>query len=506
MRKIREVLRLKFEAGLSARQIAASVQVGRATIGDYLSRCKAAGLSWPLPSSLSDAELERRLFPALPTVPSEQRPLPDWPAIQAELRRPGVTLALLWQEYRLAHPQGYQYSWFCDHYRAWQGRLDVVMRQEHRAGEKLFVDYAGQTVPVIDRHSGEIRQAQVFVAVLGASSYTFAEATWSQQLPDWLSSHARCFAFLDGVTEIVVPDNLRSAVSKAHRYEPDINPSYRDLAEHYGVAVVPARARKPRDKAKAEVGVQVVERWILAALRNRQFFSLDELNRAIAVLLERLNARPFKKLPGSRQSAFDTLDRPALRPLPEQPYVYAEWKKARAHIDYHVEVDGHYYSVPYQLVKKQLEVRLTARTVECFHANQRVASHLRSMHKGRHSTLTEHMPKSHREHAEWTPQRLIHWAEKTGPNTAGVIQDILERRVHPQHGYRACLGILRLGKNYGEERLEAACQRALSLGACSYKSLESILRQGLERLPLAQANLPLLPDEHANLRGPGYYH
>lgn len=332
MRKIREVLRLKFEAGLSARQIAASVQVGRATIGDYLSRCKAAGLSWPLPSSLSDAELERRLFPALPTVPSEQRPLPDWPAIQAELRRPGVTLALLWQEYRLAHPQGYQYSWFCDHYRAWQGRLDVVMRQEHRAGEKLFVDYAGQTVPVIDRHSGEIRQAQVFVAVLGASSYTFAEATWSQQLPDWLSSHARCFAFLDGVTEIVVPDNLRSAVSKAHRYEPDINPSYRDLAEHYGVAVVPARARKPRDKAKAEVGVQVVERWILAALRNRQFFSLDELNRAIAVLLERLNARPFKKLPGSRQSAFDTLDRPALRPLPEQPYVYAEWKKARAHI------------------------------------------------------------------------------------------------------------------------------------------------------------------------------
>ena len=506
MRKIREVLRLKFEAGLSARQIAASVQVGRATIGDYLSRCKAAGLSWPLPSSLSDAELERRLFPALPTVPSEQRPLPDWPAIHAELRRPGVTLALLWQEYRLAHPQGYQYSWFCDHYRAWQGRLDVVMRQEHRAGEKLFVDYAGQTVPVIDRHSGEIRQAQVFVAVLGASSYTFAEATWSQQLPDWLGSHARCFAFLDGVTEIVVPDNLRSAVSKAHRYEPDINPSYRDLAEHYGVAVVPARARKPRDKAKAEVGVQVVERWILAALRNRQFFSLDELNRAIAVLLERLNARPFKKLPGSRQSAFDALDRPALRPLPEQPYVYAEWKKARAHIDYHVEVDGHYYSVPYQLVKKQLEVRLTARTVECFHANQRVASHLRSMHKGRHSTLTEHMPKSHREHAEWTPQRLIHWAEKTGPNTAGVIQDILERRVHPQHGYRACLGILRLGKNYGEERLEAACQRALSLGACSYKSLESILRQGLERLPLAQANLPLLPDEHANLRGPGYYH
>ena len=504
MRKIREVLRLKFDCGLSVRKISRSLGIGHSSAGDYLCRFAASGLSWPC--SLSDSELEQQLFPPAPAVPSEQRPLPDWSWVHAELRRPGVTLALLWQEYRLNQPQGFQYSWFCEHYRAWQGKLDVVMRQEHRVGEKLFVDYAGQTVPVIDRHSGEIRQAQVFVAVLGASSYTFAEATWSQQLPDWLGSHARCFAFLGGVPEIVVPDNLRSAVSKAHRYEPDINPSYRDLAEHYGVAVVPARARKPRDKAKAEVGVQVVERWILAALRNRQFFSLDELNTAIAGLLERLNQRPFKKLPGSRQSAFDSLDRPALRPLPEQPYVYAEWKKARVHIDYHVEVDGHYYSVPYQLVKKQLEVRLTARTVEFFHANQRVASHLRSMHKGRHSTQAEHMPKSHREHAEWTPQRLIRWAEQTGPNTAGVIRHILERRIHPQQGYRACLGILRLGKTHGEARLELACRRAISLGTCSYKSLESILRQGLENLPLAQQHLPLLPDDHANLRGPGYYH
>ena len=504
MRKIREVLRLKFDCGLSVRKISRSLGIGHSSAGDYLCRFAASGLSWPC--SLSDAELEQQLFPPPAAVPSEQRPLPDWAMIHAELRRPGVTLALLWQEYRLSQPKGFQYSWFCEHYRAWQGKLDVVMRQEHRVGEKLFVDYARQTVPVIDRHSGEIRQSQVFVAVLGASSYTFAEATWSQQLPDWLGSHARCFSFLGGVPEIVVPDNLRSAVSKSHRYEPDINPSYRDLAEHYGVAVVPARARKPRDKAKAEVGVQVVERWILAALRNRQFFSLDELKSAIALLLERLNRRPFRKLPGSRHSAFEALDRPALRPLPEQPYVYAEWKKARVHIDYHVEVDGHYYSVPYQLVKKQLEVRLTARTVECFHANQRVASHLRSPHKGRHSTQAEHMPKSHREHAEWTPQRLIRWAEQTGPNTAGVISHILERRIHPTQGYRACLGILRLGKTHGEVRLELACRRALSLGACSYKSLESILRQGLENLPLAQQHLPLLPDDHANLRGPGYYH
>jgi transposase len=504
MRKIREVLRLKFEVGLSARQVAVSLQVGRASVGEYLNRFAASGLTWP--SALTDAELQRRLFPPLPAVPSDQRPMPDWAHVHAELRRPGVTLALLWQEYRLSHPQGFQYSWFCEHYRLWAAKIDVVMRQEHRAGEKLFVDYAGQTAPIIDRQTGEIRQAQIFVAVLGASSYTFAEATWSQKLPDWLGSHVRCFAFLGGTSQILVPDNLRSGVTKAHRYEPDINPSYRDLAEHYGVAVLPARSRKPKDKAKVEVGVQVVERWILAALRNRQFFSLGELNTAVGVLLERLNHRPFKKLPGSRRSAFETIDQPALQPLPEHPYVYAEWKKVRVHIDYHVEVDGHYYSVPYQLVKHQLEVRLTAQTVECFHANQRVASHLRSQYKGRHTTQTEHMPKSHREHAEWTPQRLIRWAEQTGPNTAGVIAYILERRIHPQHGFRACLGILRLSKQHGEERLEAACQRALALGACSYKSLESILRQGLERLPLAQQNLPLLPDEHINLRGPGYYH
>ncbi|MBD8790992.1 IS21 family transposase [Pseudomonas syringae] len=504
MRKIREVLRLKFDAGLSVRKIATSLRISSGSAGNYLNRFNACGLTWP--TALSDAELERCLFPPAATAPSEQRPIPDWAHIHAELRRSGVTLALLWQEYRLSHPQGFQYSWFCDHYRLWAAKVDAVMRQEHRAGEKLFVDYAGQTVPVIDRQTGEIRQTQIFVAVLGASSYTFAEATWSQKLPDWLGSHARCFAFIGGTPQILVPDNLRSGVSKAHRYEPDINPSYRDLAEHYGVAVVPARSRKPKDKAKVEVGVQIVERWILAVLRNRRFFSLTELNTAISVLLEHLNQKPFKKLPGSRRSAFESIDQPVLQALPEHPYVYAEWKKVRVHLDYHVEVDGHYYSVPYQLLKQQLDARLTAQIVECFHGNQRVASHRRSYLKGRHTTQTEHMPKGHREHAEWTPQRLIRWAEQTGPNTAGVIAHILERRIHPQHGFRPCLDILRLGKQHGEARLEAACQRALALGACSYKSLESILRQGLEKLPLAQQNLPLLPDEHSNLRGPGYYH
>jgi transposase len=417
-----------------------------------------------------------------------------------------VTLTLLWHEYKAAHPEGFQYSWFCDQYRAWSARLDVVMRQEHRAGEKLFVDYAGQTVEVVDRRTGEIRSAQIFVAVLGASSYTYAEATWTQQLPDWIGSHVRAFEFLGGVSELLVPDNLRSGVAKAHRYEPDLNPTYADLASHYGVVVLPARVRKPRDKAKAEAGVLLVERWILAVLRHRTFFSLAELNREIARHLERLNARPFKKLPGSRRALFEQLDRPALRPLPAQPFAFAEWKQVRVNIDYHVEIDGHYYSVPYQLVRKALEARYSERTVEVFHQGRRVASHPRSHLKGRHTTLPEHMPAAHRSYAEWTPQRLIRWAEQNGPATAGMVQTILERRAHPQQGFRSCLGIMRLGKRFGEERLEAACRRALTLNACSYKSIESILRQGLDGQAVPEQQELDLVLEHENIRGADYYH
>lgn len=506
MRKIRECLRLRFEAGLSGRQIAASLQVARSTVGDYERRFAGAGLSWPLPDSLSDAELERRLFPPPPAVPAKTRPIPDWAVIHQELRRPGVTLMLLWEEYRAAYPQGFGYSWFCKAYEAWSGRLDVVMRQHHRAGETLFVDYAGQTVEVIDRRSGEIRTAQIFVAVLGASNYTYAEATWSQGLSDWIGAHVRAFELLGGVPAVLVPDNLASGVSKAHRYEPDLNPTYAELAEHYGVAVVPARVRKPRDKAKVEVGVQLVERWILAALRRRTFFSLRELNAAIAELLVRLNQRPFKKLPGSRCEAFEAIDRPALRALPASPYVFATWKRVRVNIDYHVEVDGHYYSVPYALVKQALDVRLTEHTIECFHRRQRVASHARSTLKGRHTTVAEHMPKAHQKYAEWTPERLVRWAEKSGPATAGVVGHILANRPHPQQGFRSCLGILRLGERYGAQRLEAACQRALRLNACRYKSIESILQRGLDRQPLPEQRTLDLPANHDHLRGPGYFH
>lgn len=506
MRKIKEVLRLKFDLETGQRQIARSCGIGKTTVAECLERFKVSGLAWPQALELDDAVLERKLYPPPPAVAPCERPQPEWDQVHLELRRKGVTLNLLWHEYKAVHPQGYGYSWFCGQYRAWAAKLDLVMRQDHRAGEKLFVDYAGHTIEVVDRHTGEVRQAQIFVAVLGASNYTFAEATWSQSLADWIGSHERALRFFGGVPELVVPDNLRSAVTKAHRYEPELNPTYADLAEHYGMAVLPARVRRPRDKAKAEAGVLVVERWILAALRNYRCFSLHELNREIARLLQRLNERTFKKLPSSRRTLFKQLDRPALRALPTQPYEFAQWKKVRVNIDYHVEVDGHYYSVPHALVRKSLEARYTERTVECFHRGQRVASHPRSAHKGHHTTVAEHMPAAHRQYAEWTPQRLIRWAEKTGPATAGVIQSVLHSRAHPQQGFRSCLGILRLGKGYGEERLEAACRRALRVDACSYKSIESILRLGLDRRALPEQQELDLGIEHDNLRGPGYYH
>jgi transposase len=506
MRKIKEVLRLKWAQGLSNRQIAKACGIGRPTVGEYLRRAAEAGLAWPLPPDLDEAALERQLFPPPPSLPAQARGVPDWSLVHQELKRKGVTLFLLWQEYRETHPEGYQYSWFCDHYRAWQGKLDVVMRQDHRAGEKLFVDYAGQTMPVVDRDTGEIREVQIFVAVLGASNYTYAEATWTQGLADWIGSHRRTFAFLGGVPELVVPDNLRAGVSKAHRYEPDTNPTYQDMASHYGIAVLPTRVRRPRDKAKVEAGVLVVERWILAALRRRTFFSLAQLNAAIRGLLERLNTRPFKKLSGSRRAHFEAWDKPALNPLPAAPYEYAEWKKARVHIDYHVAVEGHYYSVPYALIKKQLDVRITQNTLECFYRGNRVASHRRSQQKGRHTTVPAHMPESHRQAGEWTPQRLSNWAAKTGPATEKLITTVLTSRRHPQQAYRSCLGILRLGKAYGDARLEAACRRALILGSHSYKSIESILKHRLDDKPLAEQQELALPEDHDNIRGPSYYH
>ena len=507
MRKIREVLRLKHAHGATDRSIAKSCSIARSTVGDYLRRAAEAGLCWPLPTDLGDDQLEHLLFRRPPQIPSAERVLPDWEDVHRELRRKGVTRFLLWQEYKSSNPTGLQYTQFCTRYTAWRGRQDPVMRQVHKAGEKLFVDYAGQTVPITDRRTGEIRNAEVFVSVLGASSYAYCEATWSQGLPDWIASHIRSFEFFGGLPEVLVPDNLKSGVTSPHLYEPDLNPTYQDLAIHYGVAVVPARVRRPQDKAKAESGVQVAERWILARLRNRTFFSLAELNEAMAELLVELNLRPFQKLDGCRRSMFEAVDRDALGPLPRDRYQYAEWKKVRVHIDYHVQIDKHHYSVPYQLVKKELDVRLTAETVEMFDRGKRVASHVRSRKRGGFTTQNEHMPTSHRHYAEWTPERLVSWAEETGGRTAEVVAAVLASRPHPQQGFRSCLGIMALGKSYGKERLEAACVRALALGTTSYKSIQSILKTGLDSQPLPEppAKPMSLPIAHGNIRGPDYY-
>ena len=505
MSKLRHTLQLLHRGALSTRQIGAALGISKSTVSEIASYARVAGVDWALAQSLSDEELQARLYK--PPVARESRHLePDHAHIHRELRRPGVTLQLLWEEYQQQHSgQAYKYSAFCEKYKAWARRLQRSMRQTHTGGDKLFVDYAGQTREVVDPVTGAIRQAQIFVAVLGASNYTYAEATWSQQIEDWIGSHVRALAFFGGVPEAIVPDNLKSGVNKACRYEPDINPTYHDLARHYQTVVLPARVRKPRDKAKAEAGVLLVERWILARLRKHTFFSLAELNREITRLLQRLNTHPFKKLPGSRQSCFAQLDRPALKPLPPVPYELARWKKATVHLDYHVEVEGHYYSVPYRLVKKQVDIRYTATTVECLYRGERVASHPRLDQRGRHTTIKEHMPIQHQQYQEWTPARFIRWATTIGPETARLTETLLANRAHPQQAYRSLLGILRLAKSYDKSRLEAACSRALRINALSYRSIESILKSGLDRtaLPEAPANGP--PVEHDNIRGAAYY-
>jgi transposase len=505
MRKIREVLRLKWNNGLGDRDIAKSCAISRSSVSKYVTRAKKAGLGWPLPDDLTDDELER-IIVLSPIPASEDRCcVPEWAGIHKELKKKGVTLRLLWEEYQNENPDGYQYSQFCQLYRNWRLLLDLPMHQEHKAGEKMFVDYCGQTIPITDAQSGEVQQAEIFVAVLGASNYTFVEAFWSQGLPEWIAAHVHAFQFFGGVPDQVIPDNLKSGVTSAHRYEPEINRTYEELARHYGCAIIPARVRKPKDKPKVEKGVQDVERRILAVLRNRVFFSIADLNESIASLLLQHNQHDFQKIPGSRWSLFQEIEKPMLKSLPQQAYEFAEWKKVRVNIDYHVDVEGVYYSVPYQLVNQTLDVRHTVSTIECFHKNKRVSSHLRLNRRGQYSTITEHMPKRHQDYAKWTPERLVQWAQKTGPETMLVVERILKSRPHPQQGFRACLGLMRLGKEYGPERLEAACKRALEIGGVGFKHIDSILKHNLDQQSAPEKILERQPLDHDNIRGPEYY-
>ena len=500
MRKITEVLRLKFDCGATNREIANACSMGVATVHEYLARAQRADIVWPLPPDLTEKEIERRLFPRDPALSERSRPTPEWTRVRTELRRKGVTLRLLWEEYRADHPNGYGYSRFQELFRGWEAIAFPGMPQIHLPGDKLFVDYAGQTMDVTDRTTGEVRQAQIFVATLGASSYTYAEATWTQTIPDWIASHAHALEFLGGVPRAIVPDNLKSGVKSANYYEPDINPTYYRLALHYGVAILPTRVRKPKDKAKVENGVLQVERRILAPLRNRSFFSLAELNAAIRELLTALNERPTQSLPDTRKALFDAIDKPALRPLPDQPFECEEWRVARVNLDYHIDIDRHYYSVPHALLGKSLDVRLTRNTVEALYKNERVASHPRSSIKFAHSTLNEHMPAAHQYQKSLSHQRLITWAARIGPAAAQMAEKIIASRPHPEQGFRACQGILRLADKHGSESVEAACAQALEMGLCGYRRVAALVPESAQ--PDTKATKPL---HHANIRGADYF-
>jgi transposase len=506
MSKIRQALQLLATPGLSTRQVAAALNISKTTVSQIAMYARDVGVDWPQASTLSDDELRARLYPP-PRPRSSARREPDYAALHQELKRPGVTLQLLWEEYRAhADEAAYRYSAYCEKYRAWAKKLKRSMRQVHPAGERLFVDYAGQTVPVVDATTGDIRRAQIFVAVLGASNYTYACATWQQTAADWVGAIIAALAFIGGVPRLLVPDQPRALIANPDAYEPVTARLMQELGEHYGVAVLPARPGRPQDKAKVEVGVQVVERWILARLRNRRFFTLGELNGAIRLLLADLNQRPFKKLPGCRASAFAALDAPALNSLPAHPMVLAQFKAARVNIDYHVAFEGHYYSVPHQHVGQAVELRITATTLEVLLRRQRIAAHARSPRVGDFTTVTEHMPASHREHRQWTPAKLIAWAERIGAATAGVVRWQMEHRAHPEQGYRSCLGLMRLSRQFGGGRLEAACARAQSIRAPHYRSVKSILECGLDRQDsslLGGATQPM--PSHDNVRGPDYY-
>jgi transposase len=508
MRKVREILRLKFSTGMPHKAIARSLGIAASTVRMTLERAAATGLSWPLSDDLSDAGLEDKLYGRAGTKQGHRRRAePNWAAIHRELKRKHVTLAILWEEYVAQNPDGYRYSRFCDLYRAFEGKLSLTMRQSHAGGDKLFVDYAGDTVPVIvDRLTGEVREAQIFVAVMGASSFSYAQATWTQGLADWLVAHVGALEAIGGCPKLLVPDNAKVAVIKACLYDPQVNRSYGEMAAHYDMAILPARPRRPRDKAKVEAAVLIVERWLLGRLRNRRFYGLAELNQAIRELLRHLNEmRPIRRLGVTRRQLLEELDRPFLRPLPVEPYVFAEWRARRVGVDYHVDVDGHFYSVPYRFARQQIEVRLTARTVEIFCKGERIAAHLRSSGNGRHTTVPDHMPSSHRRYADWTIERIRHEAEAIGPSAALLCDLILEHRPHPEQGFRACLGIVRLTKPFGAGRVEAAAARALEIGARTYGSVKSILDNNLDRQATQRraANDPAIL--HSNIRGARYY-
>ena len=509
MKQIRHILRLSAE-NISAREMGRRLGVARATAQSYLARIAKAGLVWPLPDGKTDAVLEAQLFAKSGTATGARRRVePDWKQLAREIRRPGVTLMVLWEEYRVIQPCGYGYPRFCDLSRAFEKRLSPVMRQHHEAGDRLSVDCSGKKIGVVDGGTGEIRWAEIFVGVLGASSLVYAEATWTQGLPDWIGAHVRMLRFLGGVPRLLVPDNLKSGVSRASFYDPETNRSYAMMAAHYNITVLPARPRKPKDKARVESGVRFVQRAILGGLRNQTFFTLAEVNAAIAGRVDHINSFVMRRLGTTRRQLFETIEKSALKALPLEDYAYAQWRMARVGIDCHVEVDGFFYSVPHALIRAEVEVRSAGRTIEVFHRGQRVATHGRRYGGRRHGTDREHMPGAHRRYAGWSHERLARWAAGIGPNSEGLILAVLAGRPHPEQGFRTCLGILRLFRGVSKDRAEAVSAHALAIGALNPRSVASIIATGAERK--AHKHGQVADDgtavvTHANIRGAGCFH
>jgi transposase len=507
MRKTREILRLKWQQCRGHRAVVKALGVGLGTVSDVVGRARRAGItSWREVEALSEEELEARMYPAPSTI--APRPLPSPAAIHIELRRKGVTLRLLHEEYFLSSPNAYGYTTFVELYNEWADRLRVTMRQVHKAGEKCFVDYSGDKLTIVDRATGDRVEVELFVAVMGASNYTYAEATATQQSADWLASHVRLVEFLGGAPAAFVPDQLKSGVVVASRYEPGIQRTYEEWSQHYSTTILPARPLKPRDKAKVEGGVLIAQRWILARLRNITCFSLDEINEHIAVLVADLNSRVMKRYGKSRRQLFEELDRPELTALPRDRFIHGDWSKATVKLDYHVNVDHHDYSVPYQRATDEVWIRLAAATVEVFYKSKRCASHVRSFVYGGTTTNPAHMPASHRKYAEESDASFEEWATAVGPHTLALVRAILIERPHPEHGLRSCRGLKSLTRRYAHDRIEAACERALVAGSRSYTNVESILKHGLDQLPLiepAQADEPGPALDHENIRGADYY-
>jgi transposase len=504
MRRIKECLRLYFELKVSQAAIARALQIARSTVGDYIERARKCGKPWAELNALNEEQMEALLFTGQQQKTDEPRPLPDWNEVHKELHSKSyMTLRVLWEEYVKTHPDGYSYPRYIVLYRQWAQRLKVYMRQRHIGGEKLFVDYSGKKPKIRDFRTGEEREAELLVMAWGASQYIYAEAQESQQLPCWIMGHRRGYEYFGCAPHIEVDDNLKSAVTKACRYDPDVNLTFTEFATHYGVAVIPARPRKPKDKPKAENAVLLVQRWILACLRHRVFYSVAELNRAIIELLEVFNDKQMQRLPKSRRQLFEELDKPNALPLPAEPFVYREWSFPTVAFDYHIEVDHHFYSVPWTLAKKKVSVRTTENAVEVFHHQDRVALHLRSRAEYQYTTLTEHMPPAHQKYAEWTPARIFKWAQEIGPATHKLIEKVIKTKFHPQQGFRPSMGILRLGKTYGNDRLEAAAVIALTFGFVRVQQITDLLRNGRDKQ--AKQGPTATVKNRVNIRGRGYY-